>query len=124
MRNLFAVLILLAASQPVLAAEPVVCSITTSGTAASTASPTTGTCIWVAGSTVLMTCTADVYVNSTTTAGVAPVATSSHQPVLFTSNQDPVLIYLEPRDKVISVLQVTAAGTCKFMTVSTRRPFR
>lgn len=104
------------------AAEPVVCTITTDATSKTTASPTTGTCSWVAGSTVLVTCTADIYICSTTTGGVAPTASSSCQPLVFSTNQDPVPVYLEPRDKVIAVTQVTAAGTCKFMKVSTRRP--
>lgn len=121
MRNIFAVIAILAlgAAQ---AAEPVVCRITTDGTSKTTASPTSGTCNWVAGSTVLMTCTQDVYVDSTTVATVAPTASSTDQPLIFSTNQDPVPIYLEPRDKVIAVTQLTAPGVCSFMTVSTRRP--
>jgi len=121
MRSLFAVAALLALS--VSASEPVVCAITTDGTSKTTAAPTTGTCTWVAGSTVLVTCTQDVYLDSTTTAvGTPPVASSTDQPIVFAGNQDPVKVYLEPRDKVIAVTQVTTAGSCKFMTVATRRP--
>lgn len=104
------------------AAEPVVCSITTDGTSKTTASPTSGTCSWQKGSTVLVTCTADIYLDSTTVGITPPTASSADQPIIFSSNQDPVPIYLEPRDQVIAVTQITAAGTCKFMTVSTRRP--
>ena len=120
MKNLIFALLLSASA---FAAEPVVCTITTDGTSKTTAAPTTGTCTWVAGSTVLVTCTADIYINSTTSsAGVAPTVSSSNQPLIFSSNQDPVLVYLEPRDKVIAVTQLTAPGTCRFMTISTRRP--
>ena len=120
MRTILAVALLFAVSS--MASEPVVCAITTDGTSKTTASPTTGTCSWVAGSTVLMTCTADVYVDSTTVSGVAPTASSADQPLIFSSNQDPVLIYLTSSDKVIAVTQITAAGSCKFMTISPRRP--
>lgn len=121
MRNLFAVLFLFAVGIA-HSAEPVVCTITTSGSSLTTAAPTSGTCNWVAGSTVLMTCTQDVYVDSTTVGVTPPTAATTDQPIVFTTNQDPVPIYLEPRDKVIAVLQVTTSGTCKFMTVGTRRP--
>lgn len=107
---------------PVEAAEPVVCTITTAAAAVSTAAPTTGTCSWQAGSTVLVSCDQDIYIDSTTTGVTPPVASSADQKLVFTSNQDPVPVYLEPRDKVISVIWVSVAGTCKFMTVSTRRP--
>lgn len=120
MRTLLAVLALFALSAP--AAEPVVCSITTDGTSKSTASPTTGSCTWVAGSTVLVQCDQDIYIDSTTTGVTAPTASSSDTLLAFSSNKDPVPVYLEPRDKVIAITQVTTAGTCKFSTVSTRRP--
>ena len=107
---------------PALAAEPVLCTITTSGSSAVTSAPTSGTCSWVAGSTVLVACDQAVYLDSTTTASVAPVASSADQLIDFASNKDPYPVYLEPRDKVIAVIQVTVAGTCKFMSVSTRRP--
>lgn len=122
MRNLFAVILLACLSLEVKAAEPVVCSITTDGTSKTTASPTSGSCTWVAGSTVLVQCDQDIYLDSTTVGLTAPTASSADQKIAFTSNSDPVLIYLEPRDKVIAVTQVSVAGTCKFMTVSTRRP--
>jgi hypothetical protein len=124
MRNFFAVIALLAVCSPpvVEAAEPVVCSITTDGTSKTTASPTSGSCTWVAGSTVLVSCDQDVYIDSTTSSNVAPTASSADQKLVFTTNQDPVPVYLEPRDKVIAVTQVSAPGTCKFMTVGTRRP--
>ena len=54
--------------------------------------------------------------------GTAPTASSADQKIVFTSNQDPVPVYLEPRDKVIAVIWVSIAGTCKFMTVGSRRP--
>lgn len=120
MRNLFVVALLFALSVP--AAEPVVCTITTAVAAVPTNTPTTGTCTWVAGSTVLVSCDQDIYLDSTTVGVTPPVASSADQKLVFTSNQDPVPVYLEPRDKIISVIWVTVTGTCKFMTVSTRRP--
>lgn len=124
MRNFFAVIALLAigAAQPAPAAEPVVCSITTSAASQVTSSPTTGTCSWQAGSTVLVSCDQDIYLDSTTVGITPPTASSADQKLVFTSNQDPVPVYLEPRDKVIAVIWVSVAGTCKFMTASTRRP--
>lgn len=120
MRTLLAVLFLFALTAP--AAEPVVCTITTDGTSKTTASPTSGTCSWVAGSTVLVSCDQDIYIDSTTVGVTAPTASSTDQRLNFSSNMDPVPVYLEPRDKVIAVTQVTTAGICKFMPVSTRRP--
>jgi hypothetical protein len=119
------------------AAEPVVCTLTTStSTAAQTKMPTTGTCSWGQGANVLMQCTTDVYINTQghTPSGVVnhlgawyydggvegSAATSSDQRVDFTSNTDPYPIYLDNGDQHISVLAVTSAGTCKFMT--TKRP--
>lgn len=120
MRNLLAFIFLLALSAA--AAEPVVCTITTDGTSKTTASPTTGTCSWVAGSTVLVQCDQDVYLDSTTVGVTAPTASSADTLYSFSSNKDPIPVYLEPRDKVIAVTQVSVAGTCKFSTISTRRP--
>lgn len=110
------------APPPAEASELVVCAITTDGTSKTTASPTTGTCSWQKGATVLMTCTADVYMDSSTVANVAPTASSADQPIVFSTNQDPYKIYLDSNDQVIAVTQVTAAGSCKFMKIATRRP--
>lgn len=120
MRYLLVFTLLFALSAP--AAEPVVCSITTDATSKTTASPTTGTCSWVAGSTVLVQCDQDVYLDSTTVGITPPTAASTDTLFSFSSNKDPIPVYLESRDKVIAVTQVTTAGTCKFMTVSPRRP--
>lgn len=123
MRTFLAIVALFAfCPVPAQAAEPVVCTITTSAASQVTSSPTTGTCSWVAGSTVLVSCDQDIYIDSTTVGITPPTASSADQKLVFTSNQDPVKVYLEPRDKVIAVIWVSVAGTCKFMTVSTRRP--
>ena len=109
-----------------LAAEPVVCSVSIgTGAATITSSPTSGTCTWASGSTVLMACDQLVYVNSTspTKTGVPTTATSADQLLDFASNKDPYPIYLDAYDKHISMLAATTAGTCKFMTTKRRKPF-
>ena len=122
MRKLLFTLAVFALAVPAVGAEKVVCSITTGAAAVPTSTPTTGTCTWVAGSTVLVTCDQDIYIASSTILGVAPVATSSDMPIIFSANQDPVFVYLDPKDTVISVIQKTVAGTCKFMPIASRRP--
>lgn len=109
---------------PPPAAEPVVCTLTTAtGSSAVTSSPTTGTCSWGAGSVVLMQCSTDTYVDSSTVLGVAPSATSADQNIDFTNNKDPYPIYLDQGDKAIAVRAVTTAGTCYFMTSKRRKPY-
>lgn len=106
------------------AADPVVCSVNTAtGAASSTASPTTGTCSWAAGSVILMQCTTDVYFDSSTVNNVAPTATNADAFVDWTNNKDWWPVYLDSNDKVISLLAVTTAGSCKFMTTKRRRPY-
>ena len=119
-----------------LAAEPVVCTVTTStSTAATTGTCATGTDTpWTKGSVVLMQCTTDVYidfnglgdVSSPFDGGVvgSAVATSADQRVDFSSNSDPYIIYLGNNDKHVSVLAVSAAGSCKFMKTQRARPWR
>lgn len=106
------------------AADPVVCSVNTAtGAASSTASPTTGTCSWAAGSVILMQCTTDVYVDTSTVNNVAPTATSADAFVDWTNNKDWWPIYLDSNDKVISLLAVSSAGSCKFMLTKRKRPY-
>lgn len=110
---------------PAGASEAVVCTLTTAtGAAASTASCTTGSATWTQGSQVLMQCTTDVYVSSTTTlnGGAVTAATSSAELVDFTNNKDKVLVLLDKNDLHISVLAVTTAGTCKFMKTQRKKP--
>lgn len=120
-----------------LAADPVVCAVTTStSTAATTALPTAGpgACNWNKGSVILMQCTTDVYVETTNLVDVpAPldggvvgsaVATSADQRVDFSSNSDPYIIYLNSNDQHVSVLAVSSAGSCKFMKTQRARPWR
>ena len=110
---------------PALASEPVVCTLTTAtGAAASTASCTTGSATWTAGSQVLMQCTTDVYVSSTTSVfgGTVTAATSSMEMVDFTNNKDKVMILLDKNDLHVSVLAVSTAGTCKFMKTPRKKP--
>lgn len=110
---------------PVTASEKVDCTLTTgTGAAVSTASCTTGSATWTQGSQVLMQCTTDVYVSSTTTlnGGTVTAATSSMEMVDFTNNKDKVLILLDKNDLHVSVLAVTSAGTCKFMKTQRKKP--
>jgi hypothetical protein len=121
------------------AAEPVVCAVTTSTSTASSTilSSDGGTCSWGQGANVLMQCTTDVYVNSQAhlpvgnfrtdgggwyyDGGITGTAASAlDQRVDFTSNTDPYPVYLDPNDQHVSLLAVTSAGSCKFMT--TKRP--
>lgn len=110
------------------AAEPVVCSITTSGTSANTSSCTSGSATWEMGATVLVACDQSVYIDSTNPtprnpAGT-PTASSADQLIDFASNKDPYIVYLNPGDKHIAVIQVTTAGTCKFMTTLRPKPWQ
>ena len=118
------------------AADPVVCAVTTStSTAATTALPAAGpgACNWTKGSVILMQCTTDVYIDSTSLVDVAApldggvigtaVATSADQRVDFSSNSDPFPIYLGVNDQHVSVLAVSSAGSCKFMKTQRRRPY-
>ena len=110
---------------PASAAEKVVCTLTTgTGAAVSTASCTTGSATWLQGSYVLMQCTTDVYVSSTTPTGTTTVtpATSSMELVDFTNNKDKVGIPLGTNELHISVLAVSSAGTCKFMPTNRKNP--
>lgn len=94
------------------------CSVTfTAGVAGTTATPSAGTCSWGLGATILMQCDQAVYWTQ------APGATASATDfkVDFTANSDPYIAYLSPNSKTISVLGVTAAGTCKFGATSVRR---
>ena len=118
------------------AADPVVCAVTTStSTAATTALPAAGAgaCNWGKGAVILMQCTTDVYIDSTSLVDVASpldggvigtaVATSADQRVDFSSNSDPFPIYLGVNDQHVSVLAVSSAGSCKFMKTQRRRPY-
>jgi len=120
-----------------LAADPVVCTVTTStSAAATTALPTggPGACNWGKGAVILMQCTTDVYIDSTNLVDVsAPLdggvigtrtATSADQRVDFTSNSDPYIIYLGNNDQHVSLLAVSSAGSCKFMKTQRARPWR
>lgn len=119
-------LILMAAliSTSALAGEKVVATLTIgTGAAASSAALTTGTADWVQGGVVLVQCDQDVYISWDTATGTRTVtaATSSMQRINFSSNNDPYIIYLGVNDKDISVLAVSAAGTCKFIKTPFRR---
>lgn len=133
----FLIGIAFALTTPAEAADNVVCTVTTStSTAATTALPAggAGTCNWSKGSVILMQCTTDVYVDSQQLIDVPPpldggvqgtsVATSADQRVDFTSNSDPYIIYLGDKDQHVSVLAVSAAGSCKFMKTQRARPWR
>lgn len=108
-----------------LASETVDCTLTTAtGAAASTAACTSGSATWGRNTQVLMQCTTDVYVSSTTTqfGGTVTAATSSMELVDFTNNKDKVMVLLDKNDLHVSVLAVTTAGTCKFMKTPRKKP--
>lgn len=118
------------------AADPVVCTVTTStSTAATTALPTggPGACSWGKGAVILMQCTTDVYIDTSNLIDVpvpldggvigSAVATSADQRVDFSSNSDPYIVYLNSGDQHVSVLAVSSAGSCKFMKTQRRRPY-
>lgn len=97
------------------------CSVTfTTGAAGTTASPSSGTCSWVAGATVLMQCDQAVYYTASGT------ATATDFIADFVANKDQVILYLNssPNEtqKNISVLGVSASGTCKFAKTNRRKP--
>lgn len=108
------------------ASEPVVCTLTTgTGAATTTAACTTGSATWTVGSQVLMQCTTDVHVSSTTTlfgGTVTAAAVATSEFVDFTNNKDKVFIILNKNDLHISVIAATAAGSCKFMTTQRKKP--
>lgn len=83
-----------------------------------------GTCSWNKGSTVLVQCDQDVYIDTTTTGQVAGTATSFDQRINFSANNDPYPIYLDANDQNISCLAVSTAGTCKFITTKRAKPWK
>lgn len=123
------------------AADNVACAVTTStSTAATTAAPASGACDWQPGNVIMMQCTTDVYVDTNAVRAVfntqsdggnyfdggttGGVATSADQRVDFSSNSDPYIIYLNNGDHHVSLLAVSAAGSCKFMKTQRARPWR
>lgn len=101
---------------PAQANEVRQCSVAvTTGGAATTASPTSGTCSWERGATIVMQCDVAVYWNATkNSTGGATTATSADLSVDFTTNSDPYKIELSGNAKHVSVLSVSSSGTCKF----------
>jgi hypothetical protein len=123
MKNLVLALALSLASVS-MAGETVVATLTIgTGAATVTTALTTGTAAWVQGGLVLLQCDQNVFISWTTPAGqtVVTTATSAMQRIDFTSNSDPYIIYLSNNDRHISLLSVSAAGTCKFITSPFRR---
>lgn len=113
---LFLLGLVLLGSAAQAAGEDRQCSVTfTAGAAGTTATPSAGTCSWLAGATVLMQCDQAVYWSQTGT------ATATDFKVDFVSNADPYIVYLSPNAKAISVLGVTASGTCKFGATTVRK---
>lgn len=108
---------------PAWSAERVVCSVTyTTGVAGVTSSPATGTCAWSPGGAVLVQCNTDVFASwAVNAAGTVITATSSDVTLAFATNLDPIPVCLQGRENHISVLGVTASGTCKFIPTSLRR---
>lgn len=89
------------------------CTLTTAtGSSASTAAPTTGTCDWRPGAVVAMQCTTDTYYDPTATQG--GTATSADFFVSFSTNPDVKYVELKATQKAIAVRAVSGAGTCVF----------
>lgn len=85
-----------------------------------------GTCSWQKGATVLMQCDVNILADTTNPGGSSniPIVTSSDQFYAFGTNTDPVILYLDPQDKVISIAEADGGqGTCKFMTSKRRKPW-
>lgn len=109
-------------SGPAWSAEKVLCSVTyTTGAAGTTVTPASGSCSWALGTNVLMQCSTDVYFNYQVVNGALAAATSADATASFASNLDPIPVCLKNNEKHISVLGVTASGTCKFMSTDLRR---
>lgn len=106
---------------PAFAADKQVCTLSvTTGSAASTSTPTSGTCSWTKGQVILMQCTVDVIIDANLNATAS--ATSGSR-VAFSSGQDAYPIYLGTNDKDVSVIAQSASGTCYFFTTQRRRPW-
>jgi hypothetical protein len=99
------------------AANSVVCSVAVTSSASNTASATTGTCSWQAGAVVAMQCDTAVYYDQQ----AGGTATSADFKVEFSANSDPYLITLTANEKHISLLRVSADGTCKFAPMQKRK---
>ena len=83
-----------------------------------------GTCTWNKGSTVMLQCDQDVYVDSTTANNTAGTATSFDQRINFSANSDPYPLYLDAPDQNISILAATTAGSCRVMTTKRPKPWQ
>lgn len=104
------------------AADPLVCTLAVSATAASTGGNIA--CTWPKASNIMIQCDVDVYVDSTTVGVTAPTATTSGQKVEFTKGvNDPLPIWLGQNDREISVRTVTGSGTCSFFSTLRKRPY-
>ncbi len=111
--------------QKVSAEGKVVCRIQTNSTAATTTTVSDGgtACPWAAGAAVIMQCRDSVVCYTPT--GTATVAGSLC--AKFTDDADPILIGLNPSEKVISLIlkSATDAGTtayCNFAETRRRIP--
>lgn len=134
MKNAIAVVVVMLAALT-LAAEKAVCRVTYTTAAAGVTSSPLGVnpdggatdagvafpCSWPAGGNVLVQCSSDVYVSYTLDGGAPVTATSNDNTFQFSSNLDPIPVCLQNSEQHISVLGVTAAGTCKFSPTTLRR---
>lgn len=83
-----------------------------------------GTCTWSKGSTIMVQCDQDIYLDSTTTNNTPGTATSYDQRINFSANNDPYPVYMDQSDQNMSVLSVSASTTCKFMTTKRPKPWK
>ena len=101
--------------------EDAICVVNFSSTDAGfTNASTDGGCTWLEGATIIMQCDQDVYFNQ---GNPQRAASSQDFIVKFTINPDPYKIFLGNKNKVISVIGSTAAGSCKFSDSPRRKPW-
>lgn len=83
----------------------------------------TAACVWESGAVLGLQCDQDVYVSATdrtTPNNQVPDAGVNDMIATFSANKDPVPLYLMNTQKHVTVLGVTASGTCKFSALKRR----
>lgn len=80
-------------------------------------------CVWAPGTVLTMQCDQDVYYSGTSPVpgSVGPDAGTTDFKAGFVANSDPIILPLLNTQKDITVLGVSASGTCKFGKLSRLR---
>jgi hypothetical protein len=95
-----------------LASEKYVCTVSsTNPTAASTASPSAGTCSWGAGEPIAIQCAAAVHYDSSGTASTDDVK------IDFATNPDPYKVKLGQGETNVSILAASGTVACRFFRI-------